>query len=78
MAMTCLENHRKVILAGKNAPAARKKTPTGLLHVTKIPGTQFLRKKKSPAARKKTSPGYHSQLDLAIFVIGHAHIQFEV
>ena len=93
------------LLAGKKAPAARKKTSAGLLHVIEIPGTSFLPKKsacgtqedlnraitcyessrnvvfagkKAPAARKKASPGYRSQLALAIFVIGHTHIQFEL
>ena len=66
------------LLAGKKAPAARKKTSTGLLRVLKITGTSFLPEKKAPAARKKTTPRYHSQMDLAIFVIGHTHIQFEL
>ena len=61
----------------KKAPAARKKTSTGLLHVLKNQGTPFLQK-KAPAACKKTAPGYHSQMDLAIFVIGHIHIRFEL
>ena len=104
-AMTCLKKPRNAIFAEKKAPAAHKKTSTGLLHVLQITGTSFLpkkrrlrhvrrpqqgyymfqktqerhfRRKKAPAARKKASPGCHSQMDLAIFVIGHTHIQFEL
>ena len=39
---------------------------------------RFGQQKKAPAALKKGSPGYHSEMDLAIFVIGHTHIQFEL
>ena len=34
--------------------------------------------KEAPAAAGKTSPGYHSQMALAIFVIGHSLRQFEL
>jgi hypothetical protein len=41
------------------APAACKKTSTGLLHIAKNPGTHLLLKNKTLATRKSTSPGYH-------------------
>ena len=66
------------LFAEKKTPAARKKTSTGLLHVPRLPGTSSLPKKEAPAACKKASPGYRSQMALAIFVIGHTHIQIEL
>ena len=65
------------MFAEKKVQAAARKTSTGLIHVIEFQESHFA-EKKAPAAAGKISPGYHSQMALAIFVIGHSFSQFEL